>query len=52
MSGIFAALVVMIGSAGAQDVPAAEVARAIIYAAGTATGTAPELIALNPHGQI
>ena len=32
--------------------PAAEVARAIIYAAGTATGTAPELIALNPHGQI
>lgn len=32
--------------------PAAEVARAIIYAAGTAPGTAPELIALNPHDQI
>ena len=32
--------------------PAAKVARAIIYAAGTAAGTAPELIALNPHGQI
>ncbi|MFT5489163.1 MAG: NADP-dependent 3-hydroxy acid dehydrogenase YdfG [Alphaproteobacteria bacterium] len=32
--------------------PAAEVARAILYAAGTATGTAPELIALNPHDQI
>ena len=32
--------------------PAAEVAKAIIYAAGTAPGTAPELIALNPHDQI
>ena len=32
--------------------PAAEVARAIVYAAGTAPGTAPELIALNPHDQI
>lgn len=32
--------------------PAAEVARAILYAAGTAPGTAPELIALNPHDQI
>ena len=32
--------------------PAAEVACAIIYAAGTAPGTAPELIALNPHDQI
>lgn len=32
--------------------PAAEVARAILYAAGTARGTAPELIALNPHDQI
>lgn len=32
--------------------PAAEVARAIVYAAGTAPGTVPELIALNPHGQI
>jgi len=32
--------------------PAAEVARAIIYAAGTEAGTAPELIALNPHDQI
>jgi hypothetical protein len=28
------------------------VARAILYAAGTAPGTAPELIALNPHDQI
>ncbi|CAN0194511.1 unnamed protein product [Discosporangium mesarthrocarpum] len=32
--------------------PAAEVARAILYAAGTAPGTAPELIALNPHDQL
>ena len=32
--------------------PALEVARAIIYAAGTDPGTAPELIALNPHDQI
>jgi len=32
--------------------PAGEVARAIVYAAGTAPGTAPELIALNPHDQI
>ena len=32
--------------------PAIEVARAILYAAGTEPGTAPELIALNPHGQI
>jgi NADP-dependent 3-hydroxy acid dehydrogenase YdfG len=32
--------------------PAAEVVRAILYAAGTAPGTAPELIALNPHDQI
>ena len=32
--------------------PAAKVARAIVYAAGTAPGTAPELIALNPHYQI
>ena len=32
--------------------PAAEVARAILYAAGTEPGTAPELIALNPHDQI
>lgn len=32
--------------------PAAEIARAILYAAGTAPGTAPELIALNPHDQI
>ena len=31
--------------------PAAEVVRAILYAAGTAPGTAPELIALNPHDQ-
>jgi NADP-dependent 3-hydroxy acid dehydrogenase YdfG len=32
--------------------PAAEVARAILYAAGTEPGTAMELIALNPHDQI
>ena len=32
--------------------PAVEVARAILYAAGTEPGTAPELIALNPHGQL
>ena len=32
--------------------PAIEVARAIMYAAGTEPGTAPELIALNPHNQI
>ena len=32
--------------------PAVEVARAILYAAGTEPGTAPELIALNPHDQI
>ncbi|MGB0630852.1 MAG: SDR family oxidoreductase [Alphaproteobacteria bacterium] len=32
--------------------PAIEVARAILYAAGTEPGTAPELIALNPHDQI
>jgi len=32
--------------------PAVEVARAIVYAAGTEPGTAPELIALNPHDQI
>ena len=32
--------------------PASEVARAILYAAGTEPGTAPELIALNPHDQI
>lgn len=32
--------------------PAAEVARAVLYAAGTAPGAAPELIAINPHDQI
>lgn len=32
--------------------PATEVAGAILYAAGSAPGTAPELIALNPHDQI
>jgi len=26
--------------------------RAILYAAGTEPGTAPELIALNPHDQL
>ena len=31
---------------------AVEVARAILYAASTEPGTAPELIALNPHGQL
>ena len=32
--------------------PPADVARAIIFAAGAAPGTVPELIALNPHDQI
>ena len=32
--------------------PAVEVARAILYAAGTEPGTAPELIVLNPLGQL
>lgn len=36
----------------ADRLPVAEVARAILYAAGTADGTAPELIALNPHNQL
>jgi NADP-dependent 3-hydroxy acid dehydrogenase YdfG len=36
----------------ADRLPAVEVARAILYAAGTEPGTAPELIALNPHGQL
>lgn len=32
--------------------PAADVARAIVFAAGASPGTVPELIALNPHDQI
>lgn len=32
--------------------PAADVAGAIVFAAGAAPGTVPELIALNPHDQI
>ena len=32
--------------------PPADVARAIVFAAGAAPGTVPELIALNPHDQI
>ena len=36
----------------ADRLPAVEVARAILYAAGTEPDTAPELIALNPHGQL
>ncbi|MEE2997500.1 MAG: SDR family oxidoreductase [Pseudomonadota bacterium] len=32
--------------------PAIEVARAIMFAASTGRGTAPELIALNPHNQV
>ncbi len=36
----------------ADRLPVVEVARAILYAAATAPGTAPELIALNPHNQL
>ena len=36
----------------ADRLAVADVARAILYAAGTPEGVAPELIALNPHGQI
>lgn len=46
------AVVAAYAKRGDARLPAAEVARAIVYAAGTASGTAPELIALNPHDQI
>ena len=36
----------------AARLPPGEVARAILYAASTEPGTAPELIALNPHDQL
>lgn len=36
----------------AGRLPAGEVARAILYAAGTDAGTAPELVAINPHNQL
>lgn len=36
----------------ADRLPVGEVARAILYAARTDDGTAPELIALNPHNQL
>ena len=35
-----------------ERIPAGEVARAIVFAAGAAPGTVPELVTLNPHAQL